>query len=201
MTTTSLILFTACASGASDASEPTLNEIFAAVEKYRDVNVAIADGYDRDLLDTCETPLHMGITGNLGTMGIHFLRRDLLEIDDQDSRLDVAGAHTDFLQPAGLVYEPQADGSLELVAVENLVSADAWERAGNRDAPTFQGIPYEHWPDDPAMSIQAQYDRHIWLRDNPSGVFAQYNPNVSCEHHDYNMPMMVRPDTIPPSGH
>jgi hypothetical protein len=28
------------------------------------------------------------------------------------------------------------------------------------------------------------YDRHVWLyRDNPNGLFAQFNPNVSCQHH------------------
>jgi hypothetical protein len=25
------------------------------------------------------------------------------------------------------------------------------------------------------------YDRHVWVfRDNPNGVFAQYNPKVTC---------------------
>lgn len=34
-------------------------------------------------------------------------------------------------QPGVLVYEPQADGSLELVAVDNLVFRDTWKRAGH----------------------------------------------------------------------
>jgi len=32
-------------------------------------------------------------------------------------RVDGSGTHTDFLRPAILIYEPQSDGSLELVAV------------------------------------------------------------------------------------
>ncbi|MGP1674052.1 MAG: hypothetical protein ACTS8Z_02415, partial [Candidatus Limnocylindrales bacterium] len=39
----------------------------------------------------------------------------------------------DFGNPAILIYEPQADGGMELVAVENLVFVAAWEAAGVRD--------------------------------------------------------------------
>ena len=89
--------------------------------------------------------------------------------------------------PAILIYEPQADGSLQLVAVENLVFESAWRAAGNDSPPTFHGRPYEHMVDDPATTIdeahmfEPHYDRHVWVfRDNPSGVFAPFNPNVTC---------------------
>jgi len=185
-----LAALVSCTGADPGAAEPTLEEVLAATEKYQDVNVALAAGYVRDWLDACETPYHMGITEPLGTMGIHFLRLDLLGIDDQGTRLDVTGTHTDFREPAVLVYEPQADGSLELVALENLISAAAWAAAGNADSPTFQGIPWEYRAADPSMMVEAHYDRHVWVRENPSGVFAQYNPEVSCEHHEYNMPMI-----------
>lgn len=190
-----VFLLASCMGADGATPEPTLDEVLAATEKYRDVEVALADGYVRDWLDACETPYHMGITESLGTMGIHFLRLDLLGIDDQGTRLDVTRTHTDFREPAALVYEPQADGGLELVALENLVSAEAWEAAGNRGAPEFAGVPYEFRPTDPSMMTAAQYDRHVWIRENPNGVFAQYNPNVSCEHHEYNMPMIHPPDS------
>jgi hypothetical protein len=42
--------------------------------------------------------------------------------------------------------------------------------------------------DDPATAVdeahgfEPHYDRHVWVyRDNPFGVFAQFNPNVSCD--------------------
>jgi hypothetical protein len=39
-------------------------------------------------------------------------------------------------------------------------------------------------PIDEAHMFEPHYDRHVWIyRENPSGVFAQFNPNVSCEHH------------------
>src|SRR5690606_23848571 len=100
------------------------------------------------------------------------------------------GTHTDFLRPAVLLYEPQADGSLELVGVENLAFARAWHDAGNQTPPTFHGQPFDRMVDDPATEVdeahmfEEHYDRHVWVhRENPNGVFAQYNPNVTCEHH------------------
>ena len=52
-------------------------------------------------------------------MGIHFFRPDLLGIIGTPSpRVSGTGTHTDFRRPSILIYEPQADGSLDLVAVE-----------------------------------------------------------------------------------
>ena len=32
--------------------------------------------------------------------------------------------------------------------------------------------------------FEPHYDRHVWIyRDNPNGVFAPFNPNVTCGHH------------------
>lgn len=186
-----------CARDASgDDASATVAEIRAATEKYRDVEVALADGYLRDPMDTCETPYHSGITGQHGVMGIHFVRPDLLGIDEEGTRLDVTGIHTDFLQPAILIYEPQPDGSLELVALENMVSAAAWEESGNSEPPAFEGVPYEFSPANPGMMTDALYDRHLWIhRDNPDGLTAQYNPNATCEHHVFHMPMIHPPGT------
>jgi CBS domain-containing protein len=80
--------------------------------------------------------------------------------------------------------------ALELVAVENLVFADAWRAAGNAERPTFHGVPYDSMRDDPATPtdeahmFEPHFDRHVWIyRDNPNGVFAPFNPSVTCEHH------------------
>ena len=97
-------------------------------------------------------------------------------------RVDGNGTHTDFLRPAILIYEPQADGSLELVAVENLVFQRAWHAAGNAERPSFR-VPRSHGRrragDRPICS--SPIDRHVWVfRDNPNGVFAPFNPSVTC---------------------
>ena len=113
------------------AKEPTLEEIRTATSKYKDVNVALAEGYIADPMNICEMATMMGRPAEEGGMGIHYFRPDLLGITATEPRVDGVGTHTDFKQPAVLLYEPQADGSMELIAVENLVFAKAWHAAGN----------------------------------------------------------------------
>ncbi len=60
--------------------EPTLAEVRRLTERFRDVNVALAEGYIRDPFDMCETAEMMGRPAALGAMGIHFFRPDLLGI-------------------------------------------------------------------------------------------------------------------------
>ena len=88
------------------------------------------------------------------------------------------------------MYEPQADGSLELVGVEHLVFAAAWRAAGHAEPPTFYGVSYDYMADDPntpvdeAHMFEPHFDRHVWIyRENPNGVFAQFNPAVTCAYY------------------
>ena len=171
--------------------EPTLAEIRAATERFRDVKVALAEGYVRDPMNTCETAVTIGRPAEQGGMGVHYFRPDLLGITGPPNpRVNGNGTHLDFLKPAVLIYEPQADGSVALVAVENLTFARAWGAAGNKAPPSFHGVPYDFMKDDPATAadeahmFEPHYDRHVWIyRENPNGVFAQFNPNVTCSHH------------------
>ena len=180
------------ASSLPKAGEPTLAEIRRATEKYRDIKVALAEGYMRDPANMCETADMMGLPREKGAMGIHYFRPDMLGITaPPNPRVNGAGTHTDFLKPAILLYEPQRDGSLVLVGVENLVFAKAWEDKGNEAPPSFHGVAYDTMVDDPktpideAHNFEPHHDRHVWLfRENPNGVFAPFNPRVTCEHHE-----------------
>ena len=174
----------------SKPAEPDLATVRAVTERFRDVNVALAEGYIRDPMNVCDTATMMGRSAGLGAMGVHYFRPDLLGITaPPNPRVDGNGTHIDFRQPAILIYEPQADGSMELVAVENLVFEAAWQAAGHSAPPSFHGVAYDRMADDPATEIdeahhfEPHYDRHVWLfRDNPNGVFTPFNPNVTCEH-------------------
>jgi hypothetical protein len=187
---TAAVVSASC-SRAEATVEPSLDEIRAATEKYRDVNVALAEGYISDPANLCDMAVMMGQPAELGGMGIHYFRPDLLGITGPPNpRVDGTGTHTDFLQPAVLIYEPMEDGTLDLVAVENLVFIKAWEAAGNTAPPSFHGVPYDYMSDDPtteldeAHGFEPHYDRHVWLyRENSNGIFAQYNPSVTCQHH------------------
>ena len=175
----------------NQSPEPTLKEVRAATERFRDVKVALAEGYVRDPGNMCDAAEMMGKPKALGVMGIHYVRPDLLGITGPPNpRVNGTSTHTDFTEPAVLIYEPQEDQSLQLVAVENLVFIKSWEAAGNSAPPSFQGVPYDKMVDDPktevdeAHGFEPHYDRHVWIyRDNPNGMFAQFNPNATCKWH------------------
>jgi hypothetical protein len=173
--------------------DPSLAEVRKATERFRDIKVALAEGYIRDPFDLCDTADMMGKPASLGAMGVHYLRPDLLKVappKDPSARVNGESTHTDFRKPAVLIYEPQANGSYELVAVENLVFQKAWKAAGHEKPPSFRGVVYETMQDDPATPIdeahmfEPHFDRHVWLyRKNPNGIFAPFNPAVSCAYH------------------
>ena len=179
------------APNAPGPGEPTLAEVRNATLRFRDVRAAIGEGYIRDPFDLCDTADMMGRPAALGAMGVHYFRPDLLGITAPPApRVNGNGTHTDFLMPSILIYEPQADGSLELVAVENLVFAKAWHERGHSAPPSFHGVSYDTMTDDPntaadeAHMFEPHFDRHVWIyRGNPNGVFAPFNPAVSCTHH------------------
>lgn len=173
-------------------SEPSLGEIKGIAEKYRDVNLAKAAGYTTD--NKCVTAEMLGHPAELGAMGLHYVRRDMLGLPPTppppgSGRVSGSGTHTDFREPAMLVYEPQPDGSLKLVAVENLVFAAAWH-AKSKAPPTFHGRAYQLLKDDPATKVdeahgwQPHYEQHLWVfEENPKGTYSPFNPNISCKYH------------------
>jgi hypothetical protein len=149
-------------------------------------------GYMRDPNNMCITADMEGFPAELGAMGIHYMRPDLLGLTGMEPRVAGMGTHTDWDNPGVLIYEPQADGSLALVAIENLVFDAGWKAAGNSAPPSFMGTNYVTMIDDPATPVdeahgfEPHYELHVWIpRDNPNGVFTPFNPAVSCQHHGH----------------
>jgi hypothetical protein len=172
------------------AKAPTLAEIRAATDKYRDVKVALKEGYLRDPMNVCVTAVTEGMPKQLGGMGVHYVRPDLLGLNPPGGRVSGKGTHMDFLKPGVLIYEPQADGSMQLVAVENLVWEKAWKAAGHTAPPEYMGNQYYHMVDNPqtpydeAHGFEPHYELHFWAyRPNPAGDFAQFNRRVTCVNH------------------
>jgi hypothetical protein len=185
---------------ASKGEEPSLREVKTLTEKYRDVNVAKREGYTTD--NKCTTAEMLGAPKEMGAMGLHYVRRDLLGLPPKPAppgsgRVRGTGTYTDFRKPAMLVYEPQPDGSLQLVAVENLVFEPAWRAAGLKDPPSFRGESYVLLADKPQTTVdeahgwEPHYELHLWLfRDNPNGMYSEFNPSVTCK---YNRPPQSQP--------
>lgn len=174
---------------AVSGAEVSLEDLRNAVSKYKDVSVALAEGFITPD-NHCVSAAGEGLPAELGAMGIHYIHPALLEITATDPRVDGKATHTDWMRPSILIYEPQADGSLELVAVENLVFEAAWTASGKSEELVLNGRSWDHMADDPetagdeAHGFAPHFDQHVWLfRENPMGVLMPFNPNVTCEHH------------------
>src|SRR3546814_12219808 len=87
----------------------------------------------------------------------------------------------DANRPEVLVYEPRRGGRMQLVAVEYLVIAEAWD--ANNAAPTvLQGQLFHYEGSPNRYGLHAFYDLHVWeWKDNPRGMFSRWNRRVSCE--------------------
>ncbi len=151
----SLLAVAAAAAGADSAkTESQLKQVKRATARFKDVAKAEAAGY---------VPGGECVTGPTGAMGVHYLNAALLG----DPKLDLK-------KPELLLYEPQADGSMKLVAVE-WMQLDTGQRAPRILGRRFQG-PMTH-----NGTAPSHFDLHVWtVRQNPRGTFAQYNPRVSC---------------------
>ena len=156
---------------------PQLAAVRKATERYRDVRVAVAEGYVQ------EGPC-VALPG-VGAMGVHFVHPKNMGLVMKDGRIDGTDTEIDPTKPELLIYEPKAHGAMELVAVEYYTSQAAW---GKGPQPTFYGVPFNDMKDDPSTpdvdeghGFTPHFDLHVWLyRENPRGTFAQWNPAVTC---------------------
>jgi hypothetical protein len=131
-----------------------------ATEPFRDVRVARRAGYEP--ADEC-------VAGPDGAMGIHYSNPRLIE----DPRLQIR-------RPEILVYEPRGERR-RLVAVE-YYRADADGRLDtDDDRPYLFGRGFDGPMEGHEPGMPVHYDLHAWIwKQNPAGVFAQFNPRVSC---------------------
>jgi hypothetical protein len=156
-----LVLISAGFAAAGDGPlASNLQAVRSAVAKYHSVGQAIAAGY---------IPFSRCEQSPAGAMGIHFANPALF------------GPGLDPANPEVLLYMPNADGDLKLVGVEYFqVDADQ-NLATNNDRPSILGHVFDGpmLGHNPTMPIH--YDLHVWVAEsNPAGVFAQWNPAISC---------------------
>lgn len=90
------------AGSAESGSNPLADHVRAANDRFKDVAVAVKEGYG-------PIPCASGVEG--GAMGIHYVNGDYLK----DDAIDVA-------RPEAVMYEPMPDGKLMLIAVEYITS-------------------------------------------------------------------------------
>lgn len=162
---TALAITSSSVVGAGEADDIAAAE--AGTAAFSAVTAAEAAGYGLPP----EGPLHECIASldNTGAMGLHYINGDLVG----DTELDPA-------TPEALVYEPAADGSLTLVALEYVVFAEAWD-AANDEPPMLFDQMFMRVDEPNRYELPAFYALHAWVwKENPSGTFASFNPNVTC---------------------
>ncbi len=164
----------AFAETSSPKLSPELERVRDRLAKYKEPVVAVRDGYFSTL--GC-------VHYKDGAMGVHFLNPAFISpAPDPD-------------KPQILVYEPKGD-KLELVAAEWFIplATGVGKRPVLFDRP-FDGPMAGH---EPLMTHQLHhYDLHVWLfKENPMGLFAAINPDVSCR--DYGYALLEEPPAAVP---
>jgi hypothetical protein len=138
-----------------------VREVRVATAGFRNVQAALGAGYAST--QAC-------VSGpEKGAMGIHFANGPLID----DGMLDAKS-------PELLIYE-QRNGRLRLLGVEFLVVAEAWH-SHTEAPPVLMGQQFHYVGSPNRYGLPPFYELHVWAwRDNPSGMFVDWNPTVSCE--------------------
>ena len=162
--------------------DQALQQLARQLEPFKNVSYALSHGYVP--ASHCETH------PTLGAMGYHYVNPQILGLTAPvNGRINGTGTYTGVNPPPILLYVPdgQGQGGLRLAGIELLVFAAAWD-AANSHPPMYRGREYNYMADNPATTtideahnFMPHYDLHIWLFDhNPSGLYAQWNPALSC---------------------
>ncbi|HEX3088588.1 MAG TPA: hypothetical protein VHQ23_08020, partial [Ilumatobacteraceae bacterium] len=139
-------------------------------KQFRSLSVATGAEYselfDKDDIACIDMP-------GMGAMGVHYVKGSI-----------VGDGAVDALTPEAVVYEPDERGRMQLVALEYVVLKDAWD--GQHDSkPSLFGQPFDITPDGNRFGLPAFYSLHVWLyKHNPAGMFAMWNPDVTCTPDD-----------------
>jgi hypothetical protein len=135
---------------AAPSVQAQLAQVRAGTAAFHSIATAEAAGYIK-LLPCFDN-------AQLGGMGQHWIRPGAFA-----EPLDPAA-------PAALVFEPRADGSYQLVAVEYVVP----DPDQKMTAPELLGQTFTYLP---SLGV---WKLHAWIwRPNPAGMFKDYNPNVN----------------------
>jgi hypothetical protein len=151
-----LALLALCAVGNASAvgHSPLVDQVRAANARFKDVKVAIAEGY-------APIPCASGIDG--GAMGVHYVNGAYLKDEVPDIK-----------RPQAVMYEPLPDGRMALVAVEYITFKGPASLQGQLFS--FGGSPNRY-------GLDPFYELHVWAwKANPRGAFADMNPDVTCKH-------------------
>lgn len=146
-----------------------LAQVRRVTARFHRVEEAIAAGYELGWVNGSGVRIITGCVSHptAGAMGYHYFNAELM-----------ADNAVDALEPEALVYAPAADGGLKLVAVEWVVRGPNSNPPGVSEPPSVLGMEMHILVPPPGPAF---YLMHAWVwANNPSGMFADWNPEVSC---------------------
>jgi hypothetical protein len=109
--------------------------------------------------------------GEFGAMGLHYVNLSLVDGD------------IDVTQPEIILFEPTANGKIRITGADFLVPAAAWDAAHpGAGPPQLMGQLFHLFDSPNRFGLPAFYTLHVWAwKDNPTGTFTNWNPDVSCD--------------------
>ena len=124
---------------------------------FHNFSKAVADGWSTKITDCMADP------NGAGGMGFHYGNTGLIN------------ATVSVDKPELLLYEPDKHGRLRLVAVEYIIPYSFQTADG--PAPVLFGQKFLK------NDTFKLWGLHVWVwKENPSGIFASWNPRVSCKY-------------------
>src|SRR6185312_15822951 len=143
--------------GSVDPEIAAYAELSRVTAPFHEFDKAVAAGWSAKITACMTDP------AGAGGMGFHYGKTSLI-----DGTVSVD-------QPELLLYEPEKNGRLELVAVEYIIPYTAV----SRDAAPPELFGQKFLQND----VFQLWGLHVWAwKHNPSGVFANWNPRVTCDH-------------------
>lgn len=137
----------------AQTKNPFAAEVRTANARFQDVNVAEKEGY---------APIPCDSAPGGGGMGIHYVNGAYLK-----------GGQLDVAHPQAVMYEPEPDGSMKLIAVEYITF---------KGPASIEGHLMNFNPSPNSYGLDPFYEIHVWAwKANPRGTYADDNPNVSCD--------------------
>ena len=141
---------------------PVAEAVREATERFRNLNVAIAEGYVQN--GGC-------VSGpDQGAMGVHFVKFSLF-----DDVIDVDAAGSAGLRTA---KRRTPSGRRRIHHAGRSLGSDARRFR----LPHLMGHLFHYAPGPNRYGPPAFYELHVWAwKDNPKGTFTDWNSKVSCE--------------------
>jgi hypothetical protein len=147
-----IALLAGCGDDPSGTESQNLAQLRTLTAPYQSFEAGKAAGYD--------APFMGCFANDSGAMGIHY----------QNTAIDPT-AMPSVTKPPFLMYEPQQDGTMKLVGVEYVKAAPSTD-----PAPTLFEQQFTY---NTGLQIWAL---HVWAwKDNPAGLYANWNPTVTCQ--------------------